>query len=359
MFIQGIFLPIIYLIYKHLPVQSKRVIFADAHHDTLPFSMQIMHQNILDMGFEVIDYFYDYGKMNKIDQIHSMIKFMKLYTTAKYVFLCDYFLPVSSCKKKEETMVVQLWHCGGILKKMGIDALDDIPCYYKLNPHKNYNLMTVSAPNCIPVFTRCMNLSHGIVQSTGISRSDIYFDSCFNRKCKLNFFQQYPKAYGKKIVLWAPTFRGNASDPFLVGKEDILKLQKELGLEWVVLIKAHPYIDRQQLISNCKIPAEKLLPIIDVLITDYSTILFDYMLYEKPFVLFAPDFDEYQKQRGFYIDYNSLPGPVITKGNKLASAVKSVLENPDRTLLKKGHELYMENCDGNSTKRIISLILSS
>ena len=96
MLMQGFFLPVIYQLYRHIPVQSHRVVFADAHHENLPFSMQAMHQTIADMGFEVIDYFYDYGKMNKASQIYSMIKFMKLYATAKYVFLCDYYLPASA-----------------------------------------------------------------------------------------------------------------------------------------------------------------------------------------------------------------------------------------------------------------------
>ena len=68
MLMQGFFLPVIYQLYRHIPVQSHRVVFADAHHENLPFSMQAMHQTIADMGFEVIDYFYDYRKMNKVQQ---------------------------------------------------------------------------------------------------------------------------------------------------------------------------------------------------------------------------------------------------------------------------------------------------
>ncbi|NBH20212.1 CDP-glycerol glycerophosphotransferase family protein [Clostridiaceae bacterium] len=359
MFVQGIFLPIIYLLYKHRPVQKKRVIFADAHHENLPFSMQAMHQTIADMGFEVIDYFYDYGKMNKASQIYSMIKFMKLYATAKYVFLCDYYLPASACRKKSETILIQLWHCGGMIKKMGFDTSDDIPSFYKLNPHKNYDLMTVSSSNCVPFFTSALHLSKGIVQATGISRSDIYFNTSFIEECRNNFFQLYPEACQKKIVLWTPTFRGNASNPFLVGKEDIEKLQQQLGPEWILLIKVHPYIERQNKISNCEISSEKLLPVIDVLITDYSTILFDYLIYQKPFVLFAPDYDTYKKQRGFCIDYHSLPGLVITEGDKLALAVKHAFHNKKLQELKECYDTYMGKCDGQSTQRILSLILDS
>lgn len=356
MFMQGIFLPAVYWLYRYLPVQNKRVIFADAHHETLPFSMQIMHQAVVDMNFEVIDYFHDYGKLSIYSQLRSMIHFMKLYSTAKYVFLCDYYLPVSSCKKKPETIVIQLWHCGGMIKKMGFETSDDIPSFYKLNPHKNYNLMTVSSPNCVSFYTSALHLPKGIVQATGVSRSDLFFNISFEKKCKVDFFERYPNVYGKKIVLWAPTFRGNASAPFLVGKEDVLKLQAKLGPEWVVLIKVHPYIDRYKKISNCNIPSERLLPVIDVLITDYSTILFDYLIYDKPLVLFAPDYKIYEKQRGFCIDYHLLPGEMITEGEQLDSAVKYAFQNPQNKQIKKCYETYMGKCDGNSTRRILSVI---
>lgn len=242
---------------------------------------------------------------------------------------------------------------------MGFDASDDIPSCYKLNPHKNYNLMTVSSACCVPVFTSALRLPKGIVQDIGISRSDIYLDLSFVKKCKETFFRQYPEANGKKIVLWAPTFRGNASAPFLIGEEDVLNLQERLGQGWIVLIKAHPYIERQHKISTCTISSEMLLPVIDVLITDYSTVLFDYLIYEKPFVLFAPDYDIYKQKRGFYIDYYSLPGTVVTEGDKLALAVKQALENINCEQLKKCKELYMGRCDGNSTERIRSLIIKN
>ena len=96
MLMQGFFLPVIYQLYRHIPVQSHRVVFADAHHENLPFSMQAMHQTMKENGYEVIDFLYDSGKISPLRQIVFMIRFMKLYASARYVFLCDYFLPAAS-----------------------------------------------------------------------------------------------------------------------------------------------------------------------------------------------------------------------------------------------------------------------
>ena len=60
----------------------------------------------------------------------------------------------------------------------------------------------------------------------------------------------------------------------------------------------------------------------DVLITDYSSVMFDYLLYKKPLVLFSPDLAEYEAKRGFYLDYRSMPFPVVEDGGALAGAIE-------------------------------------
>lgn len=357
MFFQLVFLPIIYALFRYRTIDENRVIFADAHHTEIPFSMQEMHKEMERRGFEIVDYFDDYSKMGITDRLKSMVGFMKIYATAKYVFLCDYYLPAAACRKKKDTVVVQLWHSGGLLKKIGFDAVDDIPSYYKLNPHKNYTLMTVSAECCIEVLSKALRLPPGVIQATGISRSDCYFSKTFTEEARDVFWSQYPKARDKKIILWAPTFRGNSSSPFLVGTEDILKLQKNLGEEYLVLIKAHPHIKCNSDISNCSLPSEQLLPVIDLLITDYSSILFDYIIYEKPFVLFVPDYKVYEQKRGFYVDYSSLPGTIVKDGEKLDEAVQRELKSPKSDQLKMCRQFHMGSCDGHSTQRILKQIL--
>lgn len=357
MAIQGYVLPFFYNLNCNKPINQKLILFADSHNSQIPFSMRRMHEEVSKLNeFQIIDYIADGTQMDSWKELLFMIRFMKLYAQAKYVFICDNFLPVSSCQKRSETIVVQLWHSGGLLKKFGFDAPDDIPSYYKLNPYKNYDLVTVSAPCCETFLAEGMHLQKEKVKALGICRSDYYFDTTYIENCYKHFFDLYPEAVGKKIVLWAPTFRGNAASPILNGYDAIRHLQEQLGSDWIILLKIHPHLEKVQSLSNCTIPAEELLPLVDLLITDYSSIIFDYIIFEKPLVLFAPDLDEFQTQRGFYIKYESLPGTIVKREQDLVSAVKKEILCSDSKLLNECKKYHMACCDGGATKRIIKEI---
>lgn len=356
MSVQNIVLPTIYNIYKRKPIQKHTVLFADAHHDSLPFSMSVIHHKIKSLDYKVIDHFVDYSKASPMAIAKSMFQFMKLYASAEFVFICDYFLPIASCRKRPETTVTQLWHSGGLMKKFAYDTSDDIPSIYRGNVFKNYDLVTVSAKCCEPVLANAMQVPEHMVKALGCNRTDIYYNEKFNQKCTDNFYDKYPDAMGKKIVMWAPTFRGNAANPYLIGVDAIKSLQSTLGEDWFVLIKVHPHIDRKSRLSNCTIPSERLLPVIDLLITDYSSILFDYILFEKPFVLFAPDINEYEDKRGLYIRYSSLPGTVVTEPDKLASSVIKAINEPNKKELHQCRIKYMEACDGHAAEKILNTL---
>ena len=158
-------------------------------------------------------------------------------------------------------------------------------------------------------------------------------------------------------MLWAPTFRGNAAMPRLEGLEAVREAAGELGDAWYVIIKAHPHVDAHGMVSNCEIPTAELLPVTDVLVTDYSSVLFDYLLYEKAAVLFAPDLQEYENNRGFYLDYRKIPFPLAQTQKELADAVREyetwvkVHKEEIHSFRKK----YVGACDGHATQRILEL----
>ena len=138
-----------------------------------------------------------------------------------------------------------------------------------------------------------MKLPETSILPVGVSRTDMYFNETFNQKCRDNFFSQYPEARNKKIVLWAPTFRGKPGVASVYGLDDVLKAQEELKDTHYFIIKLHPHTQVHTEGTNCDIPSEELLPVADIVITDYSSILFDAMIYQLPLVLFAPDLEEY------------------------------------------------------------------
>ena len=359
MIFQQAILPIIYNIYAVKPVIPNTVILADAHHDEIPFSMlaikdELMHHPEL----QITELYWNNSSCSVLGIFRNMARFMKKYATAETVIICDNFLPVASCRKRRGTSVIQLWHACGAFKKFGYDTSADIPSYYKGNVLANCDLVTVSSQICVKPFSSAMRLPEKAVRPVGVSRTDLYFNDTFNQACRDQFFSQYPDAQGKKIVLWVPTFRGNPGVASVKGLDNILRARDQLKDTHYFIIKLHPHTQAHIEGSNCSISSEELLPVADIVITDYSSILFDAMIYKHPLVLFVPDLDEYLDNRGFYLDYNTLPGlrarnleqllQILTDEDLLHSSVNKVYTD--------FYDKYMASCDGHSTKRIMHYI---
>lgn len=364
MFIQNCILPVAYAIAKVRHSGEKSLfVFADAHHVDIPFSLQKMYECVKEQGIEPVCHFYNYTREGALKSLLHAISFMDIMAQAKYVFICDTFIPVSSGVKPKDTKVIQLCHYSGPFKKIGYATADDVPRYYSHNVFSNYNLVTASSPMYVPLLTQAMNQPEGVVQALGSSRSDVFFDAKWEEGCREEFYQRYPHARHMKVLLWAPTFRGKAAHPKALDNQPILQLQSILGQEWMVLIKHHPHDDAMahddRYRSNCSIPTERLLPIVDLLITDYSTTVLDYLSYDRPFILYAPDLEEYESTRGFFVDYRSITKNLVTDEAALPQMVEQVYQqwlSGDREEIARCRQVFTSACDGHATERILNYI---
>ena len=358
MLLQNILLPCVYRFWNLLyrKKEKDQIVFADSCYDEVPFSMLRMYQALQEKEYPVTVDVCDYRKMSFVQSTLRAIRFMKLYARAKVVFICDNFLPVVSCRKDPETTVVQLMHSCGLGKKIGYDAKDDIPVGYRGFVYRNYDLVTVSSPGCVEPIAHGMRHSTDVVKAVGTSRTDFYFEEDWTQQCREDFFAQYPQAKGKIIVLWAPTFRGNAEDPKQVGTAEIERLEQALGEEFFLIRKVHPHVDNRYHLSSCSIPTEYLLPVADLLITDYSSIVADFMFFNKPYVLFAPDWEQYKRERGLYVDFGSLSPYLVTDSAKLKDTVLQALQDPCEEYVTRNREFHLSACDGHSTERIVEFI---
>lgn len=358
MLLQNVILPCVYRFWRLVYARREMdlIILADAHHDAIPESMVVLRDRLLEKGYTLTEQIHNFAKMSVLKSTWISVKFMRLYARARIVFICDNFLPVASCKKSEKTKVVQLWHACGLVKKMGYDTTEDIPAGYKGAVYRNYDLMTVSAPCCVAPQTKAMRLPEGIIRPLGVSRTDVYFDERWLDTCRREFFLRHPEAAGKKIILWAPTFRGSATDPYQVGMDAIEALEKQLGSDYYVIRKVHPHVDDRYHLSNCDIITERLLPVTDLLITDYSTVLTEFMFFDKPSVLYVPDLEEYERKRGFYVAYRSLSPFVVTEAEQLKEMILEALAHPNLKWIEGCRSYHLAACDGKSTDRILEAV---
>lgn len=373
MLCQHVVFPFLYFINKWRSLDKNMIILADAHHDVCPPHMKELSRQLTGQHYRVTEWFIDSASAGTWAAFRHMAGFMKLYAQASYVFICDNYLPVASCRKRRATKVVQLWHGCGAFKKFGYDTEEDIPAGYRGNVYKNYDVVTVSGDACIPFFSSAMGIPEqsGVVCPLGVSHTDRLFDMDYIGQCRAKFRYAYPDATDKKVLLWTPTFRKNAAQAELSGEEyiDALMSDKKLADDIYIIKSLHPHLRR----GDTEMSTDELLVCADVLITDYSSVFFEYLLFDCPIIFFAPDYGVYAKRRGFYQAYDELPGYVV-KGNgyerksremnvflqeELVRAVMSavsVKEEHMKTRRDSFRKKYMNRCDGNATKRILKYV---
>lgn len=353
--LQKTLLPLCYNFSKKKEIDSELVILADSNCGETPESMVLMRDELLKRGYKVKEMYLDFSVSGIGSVMKFMTGFMKSYANARAVFICNYFVPVTACKKRKETTVVQLWHGCGCLKKFGYDSPDDISSHYKGNAAGNFDIVTVSGQACVKPFQSAFRLPDGKVRSVGVSRTDMFFKEGFAKDCKREFYERYPQYRGRKILLYAPTFRGNASEAYCVGDKYIAELSQKLGNGWAVIIKMHPRLKNGM--TNCDMDTGRLFPVADLLVTDYSSLIFEYSLFGKPVVLFAPDLKEYSGKRSFYLDYEKeMYGETVTDADQLYHAVLRAEQSFDPHKAAEFAGKYMSACDGRSSERIADLI---
>lgn len=353
---QNLIFPLFYQFGKIRQIDEKLVIFADSHHNDIPYSMEDLYQWFQGRDYRLLNMTRDCDSRGYIGSLVYMIRFMYTYARAHYVFLCDNFLPVASCRKRKETIVVQMWHAGGMLKKYAYDTQRDIPAYYKWNVFRNYSLILTSSQHCNRAYISGMRADPDIVQALGLSRTDRFYSDQYGKFCQKQFYDYCPHAREKKIALWAPTFRGNASMPEIIDTTFVEKLQKQLGDEWLLVVKVHPHLQKHINMDSCPIPTEQLLPVTDVLISDYSSVIYDFLLLERPIVLYVPDLNYYIEQNQFYIDYMELPGEIVKEDSRLCEAVRQAYNKWDVDKLRRFKEEYMCACDGHALERLVQYL---
>ena len=240
-------------------------------------------------------------------------------------------------------------------------TLDKYPNY------GNLSYVTVSSPEVVWAYEEAMNLPEGIVIPAGISRTDLFYDKEFVNSRKEKLYEVMPLARDKKVILYAPTFRGHVATAESPDEIDFARFSRELSEEYVLVCKHHPFVKEPPVIPEelssfamdvtPYLSIEDLLCCADICISDYSSLVFEYSLFEKPMIFYAYDYDDYCDWRGFYYDYSDFtPGPVVKTEDELLKAIRDVENNFDRQRVIAFKEKFMGSCDGHATERIIELM---
>ncbi|ORI03552.1 CDP-glycerol:glycerophosphate glycerophosphotransferase [Mammaliicoccus sciuri] len=278
--------------------------------------------------------------------------------------------------KKENQIYIQTWH-GTPLKRLANDMkVVRMPGTTTANYKKNFYAETsrwdyLVSPNrySTNIFKTAFWMDEERTWEIGYPRNDVLV----NRSDDQEYINQIKKDLnlpeGKKVIMYAPTWRDDEfvkKGQYLFDlKINLENLQKELGENYVILLRMHylianaldlnGYEDFAIDVSNYSDISELYL-ISDALITDYSSVMFDFGILKRPQYFFAYDIEKYDKGlRGFYMDYmNDLPGEIITDEFKLAEELKNIDEHKEKykEKIEKFYEKFCSLEKGQSSKFI-------
>lgn len=203
--------------------------------------------------------------------------------------------------------------------------------------------------------------------ATGVPRTDVFFDKKYKKEIVEQLQQQYPVIKGKKVILFAPTFRGygKLSADYPKSQFDPVEFMKQIPEEYVLIIKHHPFVTMRYEIGEAwqnrilDLSAESeindLLFVTDLLITDYSSVVFEAALLNIPMLMYAFDLRQYIAGRDFYYDYEFfVPGKIVESFPALVEAVRS--EDYEAEKLSQFRTRFFDDLDGKSTERVVKLI---
>jgi CDP-glycerol glycerophosphotransferase len=356
---------ILNVLVKILPIDNKKILFQSGRNkvDGNPYAIYKAFKSNPINKYKciwVVEAGTDVSMLDKGDYAYNKsLKGIISMATSKYLIRSQ---SIGGIKKRKNQIYIQTWHGAGNFKKCGYDTL----------PPKMRPTDTAEHARCWDFFIATDEKNKDMIRSSlnykgevlvlGNADTDALVNATVNDK--INILKKlHLENNKKKLILYAPTFR----DDELESKEDIKLpiMQLQALKDAIILIRVHPWMNKKM--KNITLPdnfinvgdypnISDLYLISDVLITDYSSIIFPYMILNKPLVLYPYDYDKYVKLRkGFYLDYNSLPAPICKTEIELFNTLQDIpkISKDYQEQIKSFNKIYNSLNDGNVSIRFV------
>lgn len=313
----------------------------------------------------------------KVDCCHKKVIFGSFkyyyYVISSKFFISNCYAPFMIIKRNGQ-VVLQTWH-GTALKRIGLDSVDTndhtkfenfIRPDVKKEGNQQTDIFISGSTFMTEVYHRALGYSKEI-SLTGTPRTDVFFNK------RHDIVEKVRRSFGipdvNNIILYAPTFRPGGSFEYYDIDLSSIKdfFTKKEGHEYVIMVRLHPNIaaksdDLRKFLSYDYIDAsfypdmQDLLCATDVLVTDYSSVMFDFMFTYKPVILYTPDKDIYN--RGFYFDIDSLPFVKINNNEEIYTELSHYesIDYKDKVMSFCKQNGFVE--DGHATERVYNLLMS-
>jgi CDP-ribitol ribitolphosphotransferase len=350
------------------------ILFTSDSNDHLSGNLKLVHDRMLERH---VDREFEMRTMLRARARHGRgirhrMRLPAALARADVVVLDDYHPLVYILEFGPNVKVVQLWHASGAFKTVGYSRVGrpGAPSPFG-RAHKNYTHAIVSSRFEIPCYAEAFGIPESRVFATGVPRMDRFFDEPTRAANRDATHAMFPATQGRFTILFAPTFRGNGArgahyDLELLDYHALHALCVEKNA--VVLFRMHPFVRTPLLIpaalrdrlldaSAPGIDVNDLLPAVDLVVTDYSSVVFEFAALGKPMLFFAYDLEEYVSSRGFYTPYEEfVPGRIVRSFADLLAAIRS--DDYEAEKVAAFAARHLDHVDGRSVDRVVDLIVA-
>lgn len=369
-------IPAVYAMYKDLPLENKYLFMQPRN--GLNQSCRYIYKKIEKEYYCTLRlHELKRGKVSKVEYFVNAMLFVRDMATARAIFVHESNNLLGYVDIRPETKVVQLWHGCGILKKLGLstagkDGFKSEAGYMEFPEYNKYSIVTISCPEIEWIFEEFMGIDKesGIIQPIGVSRTDEFFSKEYIDNCYKKLYKAIPEAKNKKLILYAPTYRGLDPNRTSPDKLDIAKFAEALGDDYILIFKHHqtavnlPVIPEEyrdkfayDMTRGRGMDINELMTVCDICITDYSSVAFEFSLFERPLLFYVFDLEEYIDDRGLYYDFNEVtPGPLCKTNEEMIDYIKHIDERFDKQEIIDFKNKFMCSCDGHATERILDYV---
>lgn len=358
-----------------LPMR-RRVLLATAHADRIGGNLAFIHDELHrrpGVEVDVLAHRARAGWRGRISGAVAAIRAGWAMARARIIVLDDYFFAAYAVTPRTGARIVQTWHASGAFKKFGHSVAGhafgaDEALTSRVRIHANYDLALVGSQTSATQFAEAFGMPvERVVSRHGIPRTDLLIDPDRRARAEAGVRARLRLPAGRRVILHAPTFRGDRVTAARHRDDlDLAQLAAAVGDDHVLLLRLHPFVRRAARIgpslasfvidASSEPDINALMLVSDVLVTDYSSAIFEFSLLGRPMAFIAPDLDEYERERGLYVDYRAwVPGPVFEDAAGLATWLRDGDFDLDR--VRAFAERSFEVADGHASARFVDEVV--
>ena len=303
---------------------------------------------------------YSYGLLGKMAYLARLLRGMVLLQTSRWFIVDNAYLPIHVLPHRTGTTVVQVWHAVGALKRFGWDAHRPLADPERRFLHRHYDWVVCSAEASREPYAAAFRIPVDRVLPLGAPRIDGLVDRERLAAIRERMLDAFPGLRDRRVVLYAPTFRGRGIGKQAAPGLDAGALRAALPPDHLLVLKTHPNLDTAatptagyDLVVDRRTDLNDLLTVTDVLVTDYSSSIFEWVLLRRPLILLVPDLEAYERDPGLYLDYRTeMVGAQVADTAGVAAAVKTA--TPDDAAYDAFIARHLGAVDDRASERFVA-----